>query len=103
LKEGESIESDAGAGRDHKKTAAQRLSTTMDYRYLPLFHALHKRRYPKLRRGSDEERRGLCYDQHHVEAVTGTVTLPEKLPCGLREGFMGKCAFERYLSRKKVR
>jgi hypothetical protein len=53
--------------------------------------------------GSDEERRGLYYDQHHVEAVTGTVTLPEKLPCGLRGGFMGKCAFERYLSRKKVR
>jgi hypothetical protein len=26
---------DAGAGRGHKKTAAQRLSTTLDYRYQP--------------------------------------------------------------------
>jgi hypothetical protein len=32
----------------------------------------------------DEERRGLCYEQHHVEAGTGTVTLPHKLPCVLR-------------------
>src|SRR5215813_462539 len=28
-KEGEGVESDAGAGRGHKKTAAQRLSTTL--------------------------------------------------------------------------
>src|SRR4029450_9794272 len=35
LKEGEGIESDAGAGRGHKKTAAQRLSTTDDY--IPFF------------------------------------------------------------------
>jgi hypothetical protein len=37
--------------------------------------------------GSDEEWRGLCYDQHRVEAVTGTVTLPDKLPYVLRERF----------------
>ena len=35
-------------------------------------------------RGSDKERRGLCYDQHQVWVVTGTVTLPGKLPCVLR-------------------
>jgi hypothetical protein len=34
-KEGEGVERDAGAGRGHKKTAAQRLSTTLDYRYQP--------------------------------------------------------------------
>src|SRR5262249_42903605 len=33
-KEGEGVERDAGAGRGHKKTAAQRLSTTSYYRYL---------------------------------------------------------------------
>src|SRR5918912_1387282 len=34
-KEGEGVERDAGAGRGHKKTAAQRLSTTLVYRYSP--------------------------------------------------------------------
>jgi hypothetical protein len=40
--------------------------------------------------GSDEQRRGLCYDQHHVWAVTVTVTIPEKLLCVLRGGFIRK-------------
>src|SRR5262249_24075297 len=31
--EGEGVERDAGAGRSHKKTAAQRLSTTTSYRH----------------------------------------------------------------------
>jgi hypothetical protein len=30
--------------------------------------------------GRDEERRGLCYDQHQVEAVTGTATHESKPP-----------------------
>ena len=34
--------------------------------------------------GSDEVRRGLCYDQHHVWKVTVVVTLPDTLPCVLR-------------------
>src|SRR2546427_606555 len=60
---------------------------------------------------------GLCYDKHHVRAVTVAVALPDKLPCVLRggfirknfrinplqRGFVGKCAFYRHLSRKKVR
>jgi hypothetical protein len=33
--------------------------------------------YQKLRRGRDEERRRLCYDQHHVWMVTVEVTLPD--------------------------
>ncbi len=43
-------------------------------------------------RGSDEERRRLCYDQHHVWMVTVVVTLPDILPCVLRGevGPMGK-------------
>ena len=59
----------------------------------------------------------LCYDKHHVWAVTVAVTIPHKLPCGLMGGFIrknfrinplqgslvGKFAFYRHLSRKKVR
>jgi hypothetical protein len=30
--------------------------------------------------GRDEERRRLCYDQHHVWAGTVTATIPDKLP-----------------------
>jgi hypothetical protein len=37
--------------------------------------------------GSDEARRGLCYDKHHVLAVTVTVTIPDQLPCVLRGRF----------------
>jgi hypothetical protein len=42
--------------------------------------------------GSDETRRGLCYDQHHVWKVIVVGTLPETLPCVLRGevGPMGK-------------
>src|SRR6266478_793749 len=60
---------------------------------------------------------GLCYDKHPVWVVTGAVTIPNKLPCVLRRGFIrknfrinplqrglvGKFAFYRHLSRKKVR
>ena len=49
-------------------------------------HALHSGRYPKLRRGSDEEQCGLYYNQHQVWMVTIVVTLPETLPCVLRGG-----------------
>src|SRR5437870_4521870 len=59
---------------------------------------------------------GLCYDKHHVWAVTVMVTIPHKLPCVLRGGFIrenfrinrlqgslgGKITFYRHLSRKKV-
>jgi hypothetical protein len=45
---------------------------------------LHIGGYPKLRRGSDEEQRRLCYDQHQVWMVTVVMTLPETLPCVLR-------------------
>src|SRR5215813_7495314 len=38
-KEGEGVESDAGAGRGYKKTAAQRLSTTTHYQQ-SLWHLL---------------------------------------------------------------
>ena len=38
--------------------------------------------------GRDEERRGLCYDQHRVWTVT--VNLPNKLPCVLWEVLSGK-------------
>src|SRR5262245_56427025 len=44
-------------------------------------------------RGSDEARRRLCYDQHHVWMVTVGVTLPETLPCiltGRRTGGQGQ-------------
>jgi len=34
--------------------------------------------------GSDEVRRGLCYDEHHIWRVTVVVTLPDILPCVLR-------------------
>ena len=37
-------------------------------------------------RGSDEEWRGLCYDEHHAWMVTVVVTLPETRPCVLQEG-----------------
>ena len=52
----------------------------------------HRARYPKLRRGSDEEQCGLYYDQHQVWRVTVVVTLPDTLPCVLRGevGPMGK-------------
>jgi hypothetical protein len=46
----------------------------------------HRARYPKLRRGSDEEQCGLYYDQHQVWRVTVVVTLPDTLPCVLRGG-----------------
>ena len=60
---------------------------------------------------------GLCYDKHHGWAVTVTGSIPDKLPCVLRGGFIrknfrinplqggfvGKFAFYRHLSRKKVR
>jgi hypothetical protein len=60
---------------------------------------------------------GLCYDKHHVWALTVAVTIPHKLLCVLRGGFIrknfrinplqgglvGKFAFYRHLSRKKVR
>jgi len=73
--------------------------------------------YQKSSRGRDEQRRGLCYDTHHVWAVTVTVTIPDKLLCVLRGGFIrknfrinplqrgleGNFAFYRHLSRKKVR
>src|SRR5215510_1634994 len=42
-KEGEGVENDAGAGRGHKKTAAQRLSTTTHYRQLPIHLQKSKR------------------------------------------------------------
>jgi hypothetical protein len=40
----------------------------------------------------DEEQRGLGYDQHQVWMVTVVVTLPNTLPCVLREevGVVGK-------------
>ena len=46
----------------------------------------HSGRYRKSCRGRDEERRGLCYDQHQVWMVTVVVTLPETVPCVLRGG-----------------
>jgi hypothetical protein len=36
--------------------------------------------------GSDEVRRGLCYDEHHGWMVTVVVMLPETRPCVVRDG-----------------
>ena len=33
---------------------------------------------------------GLCYDKRPVWVVTGAVTIPNKLPCVLRRGFIRK-------------
>jgi hypothetical protein len=35
---------------------------------------------------------GLCYDKHPVWVVTGAVTIPNKLPCVLRRGFIQEVA-----------
>src|SRR3954465_8185593 len=62
-------------------------------------------------------RSGGMWDKHPVWVVIGAVTIPNKLPCVLRRGFIrknfrinplqrglvGKFAFYRHLSRKKVR
>jgi hypothetical protein len=37
-----------------------------------------------------QKRHGLCYDTHHVWAVTVTVTIPDKLLHVLRGGFIRK-------------
>ena len=41
-------------------------------------------------RSQKGQRRGLCYDTHHIWAVAVTVTIPDKLPCVLGGGFVRK-------------
>jgi hypothetical protein len=41
-------------------------------------------------RGRDEEQRALCYDKHHVWAVTVIETIPDKSPCALKRDFIRK-------------
>jgi hypothetical protein len=41
--------------------------------------------YRKVRRGGDEERRELCYDMPHSEAMPFAVAMPEKTPGALSE------------------
>ena len=60
----------------------------MDYRYLPLFHALHNGPYQILEeqgagRYLSVPTAGLCYDTPPVEAMPFPIDIPDKTPRAL--------------------